>query len=175
MRLKKYLIYVNIKSGLFTKTKGRVMFKVFKHGRASAELKKYMAHWMRTMSITFREALAGSYIDQVALNRISVVIIGSAISEAHASSTRVMTCLAEVAVSSGVTEEDLSYLPYQILAVLKGVNDRTPLESKKGMLWQISPGYEFSDQEAEWFDTNIEIIVKLLKTELCDVVDILQA
>lgn len=150
------------------------MFKQFRRNIASAKVRKYISHWMEVMSLTFRNSMAGNYIDQKDLDRISLVIISTAITEAKVCSGIIMTCVADVAARAGMTEEDLSYLPYQVLAITKGVEGRSPLESKKGMLGLISPGYEFSDQDAGWFDTNIEIITKQLKNDLRSVVNKLQ-
>lgn len=150
------------------------MFKLFRRNIAYAKFRKYIAHWMEVMALTFKNSMAGNYIGQKDLDRISIVIISAAITEAQVSSGTIMTCVADVASRAGMTEEDLGYLPYQVLAVTKGVEGRTPLESKKGMLSLIVPGYEFSDQDAKWFDTNIEIITKQLNNDLCAVVRALQ-
>ncbi|WPU24987.1 hypothetical protein RI049_09700 [Cedecea neteri] len=150
------------------------MFKILRRNIASAKLRKYMAHWMEAMSLTFKNSMAGNYIDLKDLDRISIVIISAAITELKVSSGAIMACVADVAFRAGLTEDDLSYLPYQVLAITKGVEGRTPLESKKGMLGLIVPSYEFSEQDTKWFDTNIEIISKQLNNDLHSVVSVLR-
>ncbi|WP_405125459.1 hypothetical protein ACI51W_01140 (plasmid) [Pseudomonas marginalis] len=150
------------------------MFKFFSRVTSAAKIKKYMAHWIKTMSISFRDALSGQFIDQKSLDRVSVIIIGAAVTNADARSPRVMSCLVETAVSVGMTEEEIKHLPYSIAATLNGFNGITPLESRIGFLGQISPGYSFSVNDAGWFDTNIRIISEQLNSELRGAIKSLQ-
>ena len=76
----------------------------------------------------------------------------------ESSCSRVMSCLAETAISVGISEEEVKHLPYSIAAIVWGFNGITTLESKTGLIEQISPGYSFSAHDAEWFETNIIII-----------------
>lgn len=142
------------------------MFKFFSRGTSAAKLKKHMAHWVEVMSISFCDALSGQYIDQKSLDRVSVIIIGAAVTSANASSPRVMSCLGKTAVSVGMTEEEIKHLPYSIAAIINGFNGITPAESKIGFLGQISPGYPFSVNDTGWFDNNIRIIAEQLNSEL---------
>lgn len=130
-----------------------------------------MAHWLKDMGTSFK---AGQYIDQKALDRLSIIIIGAAIMNTESSSSRVMSCLAETAISVGITEEEVKHLPYSIAAIVWGFNGITPLESKIGLFEEISPGYSFSAHVAEWFDTNIIIISEQLNSELRSEISVLK-
>lgn len=56
----------------------------------------------------------------------------------ESSCSRVMSCLAETAISVGISEEEVKHLPYSIAAIVWGFNGITTLGSKTGLIEQIS-------------------------------------
>jgi hypothetical protein len=156
------------------KTKGVTMFKLFRRGPAAEKLKRYILTNVASMAITFEATYFGRSLNQIAMDKVSMVIIVASLMKAGLNGRRIQTCVYEVAADTEMDLNDIGVLPGLAEAVLPELSGSNAIESRLQLMRDILPGYPFERDDTVWFDTNILILLEKLSTELREIVNILE-
>lgn len=151
------------------------MFNFLKRGRAAVQVKQYTAHWCAAMNTSFKGTTKDFFVNEKPLQLMSCSVILAAIMHSELSVARLLSAITDqISSSYGFTAQDFHTSALMARAILHGFEGDDKFNSQLCILKEVCPDYPFTLMDTDWFKININIIIDVMDTALCDSIAILR-